>query len=284
MNNILLLTDFTELSEYAKNLAGKIAFGLNAQLHVLNVVEISSEVLLNENDELLSSMGSDNEELVKQKQDALVKMEEWKNNLPGSTITSVKFGQLLECAKNYIKNESIDLVVMGSHAIDGVKEKLSGSIAQQVILSNRVPVLSLKCNRDNLDFSDFLVTGDFASKERMNLEVLKSLQKVFNSKFHLLCINTKNKFRSTADSLERMREFAKRNELENVEFHIHNDNSVEEGILNFANNYDATHDLEIDIIAVEKKNKSTLEYWFTGCEAINFVNHVYRPIITYLSE
>lgn len=284
MNNILLLTDFTDLSEFAKNLSAKISFGLNAKLHVLNVVEVSSEVLLNDAGEILPGMGGDISSYEKQKKEAEAQIEDWKSNLPGSTQASVKYGQLTKCVSNYIKEEDIDLVIMGMHSISGLKEKLSGSVTQQVILDNRVPVLSLKCDRSDLDFSDFLITGDFESKQKMNFEVLRSLQKVFNSTFHLLCVNTKHKFKSTSESIKCMKEFAEMNGLENVEFHIHNDSSVEEGIMNFANNYDANHNLKIDIIAVEKKDKSTLEYWFTGCAAIDYVNHIYRPIITYLSE
>ena len=51
MNNILLLTDFSELSEYAKNLANKIVKGLNSQLHILSVVETPSEILVTDEGE-----------------------------------------------------------------------------------------------------------------------------------------------------------------------------------------------------------------------------------------
>lgn len=284
MNNILLLTDFSELSEYAKNLANKIVKGLNSQLHILSVVETPSEILVTDEGELQGGMSSETKGLISEKQEAIRKLEGWKQNLPVSTKSSVLFGELLYTIKHYIKNNNIDLVIMGTHGVTGLKEKFSGSVTQQVILNNRVPVLSLKCDRGDVDFSDFLITGDFESKEVMDFGVLKALQKVFNSKMHLLCVSTKSKFKSTANALEKMKGFAAINELENVEFHIHNDVSEEEGILNFSNNYDANHELNIDIVAVEKKDKSTLEHWFTGCAAIDYVNHIYRPIITYLTK
>jgi hypothetical protein len=100
----------------------------------------------------------------------------------------------------------------------------------------------------------------------------------------MLTVNTKAKFDITSEAMKKMSSFVELNKLDNVEYHIHSDVTVEDGIVNFANNYDANHDLDIDIIAVEKKNKSTLNYWFTGCDALNYVNHIYRPIITYLNK
>lgn len=282
--NILLLTDFSELSTFAKDLARKIAFNLSAQLHVMYVVQTSSEVLLDAEGNVKSGMGADVQDLLKEKDAALEEMQKWKADLPGSAESHVVFGDLHSSIKKEIKNHAIDLVVMGTHGVTGMAEKLSGSVTQEVILENRVPVLSVKCDRGAIDFTDFLIAGDFESDKEMNLELYKQLQKIFKSKIHLLWVNTKSKFTSTAKALKRMTAFAELNQLENISYHIHNDNSVEEGIMNFANNYDANHDLDIDIIAVEKKNKSTLEYWFTGCDAVNYVNHIYRPIVTYLTK
>lgn len=282
--NILLLTDFSELSTFAKDLARKIAFNLNAQLHVMYVVQTSSEVLLDAEGNIKSGMGADVQDLLKEKEAALEEMQKWKADLPGSAESHVVFGDLHSSIKKEIKNHAIDLVIMGTHGVTGMAEKLSGSVTQEVILENRVPVLSVKCDRGAIDFTDFLIAGDFESDKEMNLDLYKQLQKVFKSNIHLLWVNTKSKFTSTAKALKRMTAFAELNQLENISYHIHNDNSVEEGIMNFTNNYDANHDLDIDIIAVEKKNKSTLEYWFTGCDAVNYVNHIYRPIVTYLTK
>lgn len=284
MNNILLLTDFSDLSEYAKDLAGKIVLSLNAQLHVLSVVETPSEILVNDKGELSGGMGAETEGLLSEKKAVEKKLVSWRQDLPESTKSVVLFGELLHTVKKYVATQNIDLVIMGTHGVTGLKEKFSGSVTQQVILNNKVPVLSLKCERKEIDFSDFLITGDFTSKSVMNLDLLKALQEVFNSKMHLLCVSTKSKFKSTSKALEDMRAFVELNQLKNVEYHIHNDETIEEGIMNFSNNYDANHELNIDIVAVEKKNKSALEHWFMGCVAIDYVNHIYRPIITYLTK
>ena len=281
MNNILLLTDFSDLSEYARSLADKVAYFSGAQLHVLKVVDVPSEVEISKSGDLLDGMGNDTSLLIQEKENSEEKIKEWTSNLKSKVVTSVVYGRLLQTVSETIKALNVELVVMGTHGVTGMRELLSGSITEHVILKNKVPVLSLKCNRDNLDFSDFLITGDFEEGSTMNLEVLKGLQRVFNSTLHLLWVNTKSHFMTSSEAIEKMKKFAQNNQLQSTQYHIYNDKTIEEGIINFSNNYDTSHKLEIDIIAIEKKDKSQLGYVLTGCQATSFVNHIYRPLITY---
>ena len=281
MNNILLLTDFSDLSGYARSLADKVAYHSGAKLHILKIVDVPSEIEINSSGELGDGMGDDMHPLNEEKQKSEEQIVSWVEDLKSSTKTTVVYGRLLQTIHDYIEQNDIELVVMGTHGVSGMRELLSGSVTEHVILKNSVPVLSLKCQRDNIDFSDFLITGDFEEENTEHLELLKQLQKVFKSKMHLLWVNTKSRFCTTSEAMTRMKRFAQLNRLENVEFHIYNDKTIEDGIVNFSNNYDATHQLDIDIIAVEKKKKSQLGYMLTGCQATHFVNHIFRPIITY---
>lgn len=279
MNKILLLTDFSELSGFAKSLADKIAYHCGAKLNILKIVDVPLDIEINMSGELIPS-SREISWLEDQYKSAQESMTEWTNDLKAEYEASVIYGRIQQSISDTIASTNSELVVMGTHAVSGMKELLSGSIIENVILKNRVPVLSLKCDRENLAFKNFLITGDF-EQENMDLNILKSLQKVFNSTFHLLWVNTEKNFATSSESIEKMKKFAKLNHLQNVEFHIHNDKSVEDGIINFSENYDATHDVDIDIVAIEKKNKSQLGYIITGCQATSFVNHIYRPLITY---
>lgn len=281
MNDILLLTDFSELSGYARSLADKIAFHSVEKLHVLKIVDVPSDIEISKSGDNLEGLGNDTSSLIREREESESKMVEWVSDLKSKNSTSVIYGRLLQSVTEIIKKLDVSLVIMGTHGVSGMEELLSGSIVEHIILKNKVPVLSLKCDRESLDFSDFLITGDFEEAEQMNLDMLKVLQRVFTSKVHLLWVNTNSRFLTSSEAIERMKKFAQINQLENTHYHIYNDNSVEEGIINFSNNYDASHELDIDIIAVEKKNKSQLGYVLTGCQATSFVDHIFRPLITY---
>lgn len=283
MKNVLLLTDFSELSNYARDLSDKVTSSLDATLHVLKIIDVPSVVDVRSDNEIYSN-GIDLSSFERKHSESEAQMPVNIKGLKSKVIAKVVYGELLDRITKYVNENDIELVVMGTNEISGAKEMISGSLTQQIILNNRVPILSLKCDRGNIDFSDFLISGDFESTEEMNLDVIKGLQDVFNSTIHLLTVNTRTNFATTSESLKKMTKFVEINTLKNVKYHIHSDETTEEGIVNFANNYDANHDLDIDMIAVEKKNKSTLNYWFTGCDALNYVNHIYRPMITYLNR
>lgn len=281
MKNILYLTDFSEVSIYARTLADKIGHSTQAKLHVMKVVEVPYEVEISKEGELIGGMADDLSTIQQEREESEQQIAEWVSTLKSDVQTSVVYGRLLPSVHSYIEENEIDLVIMATHGASGLKEMLSGSVTEHIIKRNDVPVLSLKCNRDNMDFSDFLLTGEFEDEKIYNLEILKALQQVFDSTMHLLWVNTKSHFATTAEVMSKMRSFASTNALQNVQYHVYNDKSIEEGIINFSNNYDATHDLSIDIVAVEKEKKTPLGYILTGCQATDFVNHIFRPIITY---
>lgn len=281
LHNILLPTDFSELSSYAASLADKIAYSLGARLHLLKVVPVASDVYLSENGELSPDLSTDVSVLENEKLQSESQIIEFSKKLKSVTTSSVVYGQIVGSITEYAKNNKIDLIIMGTHGTSGLKEILTGSVTESVIKHCKTPVLSLKCSRENIDFSDILITGDFPAKSSADLELVKLLQQIFGTKLHLLWVNTKKEFLTSLEAIEKMKIFAAKNQLEKVLYHIHNDHSVEEGIMNFANSYDATHKLDIDLIAVEKKNKTELGYILSGCQAISLVNHVFRPIITY---
>ncbi len=283
MKNILLLTDFSDLSEYAKILSDKVGVNLGATLHVLKIIDVPSIVNVRSDYEIFSNE-YDTKFYQLEHELSLKRMPDLIKNLESKVKFSVVYGEMLNRITSYIEDNNIELVVMGTNEISSAKEMISGSLTQQIILNNKVPVLSLKCALGDVCFTNFLVTGDFESKEEMNFDVIKGLQKVFNSKIHLLTVNTRLNLGATSDSLKKMEKFVEINNLFNVEYHIHSYETTEDGIVNFANNYDENHDLDIDLIEVEKKNTSTVKYWFTGSDAINYVNHIYRPMITYLNK
>jgi hypothetical protein len=86
-----------------------------------------------------------------------------------------------------------------------------------------------------------LIIGGFDGGVIVNLDTLKPLQLVFKSTMNLLRVSTKKHFLSFREAIERMRTSATDNKLENTIFHIRNDKTLEDGIINFFNNYDLIH-------------------------------------------
>ena len=284
MKNILVPTDFSDLSLNAKNLANIIAKHTGAILHFIKVIQTSSDIALNHDGDLLDSCATDQTFLIEQKKEALAAMEDFTKDITQHKITKIGFGHVQQYITQYQQANNIDLVVMATHGVSGLKEFISGSVTEHVTLKSPVPVLSLKCDRSNIDFSDLMITGEFQALYSKDIEIIKMMQNVFKSKLHLLAVNTQKNYLTTSEWLKKMNVFTELHELNNPEYHIHNDKTLEDGIVNFCNNYDATHTLDLDIIAVQKNKKSDLGYLLTGCTATRLINHIYRPLITYQVE
>ena len=64
-------------------------------------------------------------------------------------ITNVLVGHTGRQILNYIKNENISLVVMGTHGKSGLGRVFFGSVAQRVVQSSKVPVMSVHPVRED---------------------------------------------------------------------------------------------------------------------------------------
>ena len=67
---------------------------------------------------------------------------------------------------------------------------------------------------------------------------------VFNSRIHLLKVNTPSNFESTVDAKQKVKSFISDFELSNKKIHIYSDVSVEKGIQNFS------QEINADLIAL----------------------------------
>ena len=64
--------------------------------------------------------------------------------------TAVMAGDPAEKILEYVKNNGIDMIVMGTHGRKGIERIIFGSVAEFVVKYSRVPVLTVKPNwREN---------------------------------------------------------------------------------------------------------------------------------------
>ena len=62
------------------------------------------------------------------------------------------------------------------------------------------------------------------------------------------------------------------------EFHIYNDDSVEQGVLNFAKK------IKADLIGIATHGRKGLSHFFNGSISEDLVNHAHSPVITFKLE
>lgn len=72
-----------------------------------------------------------------------------------------------------------------------------------------------------------------------------------------------------------MSNFVNDNKIDNYTFNLHNDHSVEKGILNFGKEINA------DAIAISTHGKRGVFYLFENSVSSGLANHAIRPVMTF---
>ena len=145
MNKILVPTDFSEQADNALRVASQLAKKYDAEIYLLHLLELP----LNQVDAMNSH--SDLPEAVFFMKLANKRFKEVlsKDYLEGVTVhETIEFHQAFEGIMETCKSKNIDLIVMGSHGVSGLKEMFIGSNTEKVVRSSEIPVLVIKNKHD----------------------------------------------------------------------------------------------------------------------------------------
>lgn len=143
MNKILVPTDGTEGTQMAAEFANKQAKAFSAEVHVLCVQEIAGGVQsgVSESQGFVPS----GEDTIEEYFDAVT------DNLdPDITVvrTTSKSSDVPSEIIEYVNENSIDHIVMGTSGKTGVKRVLLGSISEKVIRQSTTPVTTMRAEAE----------------------------------------------------------------------------------------------------------------------------------------
>jgi len=274
MKKILVPCDFSDPAVQAFKMAVEIANQSKGEVVLLNVVELP---VMHES--VLMPTLSFEEAFIKdmkthaEKNFAKMK-EKWAKE--GPMISSfVEFGGTTTTIRDFIKDKSIDLILMGTHGASGVKEFFIGSNTEKIVRTAGVPVMSIKkqVKLSSIKNIVFPTTGDM-NHEELILEV-KALQNLFKATLHILYVNTPSSFKRDLEIKPQLKAFAKRFMLKDYTLNVWNDFSEEEGLKNFV------YETKADMVAMATHGRRGLNHLMSGSIAEDAVNHINCPIWTY---
>lgn len=275
MKKILVPCDFSEQATSAFRFALDVAVQSKGEVHLINVVEVP--VL---HDSVLMPVIAFEEALFKElREKAEKKFQKMKEKYVPERMkleSKVIFGPVSRMLFDYIEENSIDLVVMGTKGASGVREVLIGSNAEKMVRNSPVPVIALKKYVKGMSIKNIVFpnTLDTENQEDLILKV-KALQNFFKAKLHIVWINTPTNFTRDTITIKRLNTFAKRFMLKDFTINIFNDPYEEAGVSNFAN------DIGADMIAMGTHGRKGIAHFLAGSVAEDVVNHVDCPIWTY---
>jgi nucleotide-binding universal stress UspA family protein len=272
MKRILVPTDFSPHAENALQVAAQIAKKNNSEILLLHLMEIPTQL----NDVLNRSAGIPEVILfIKKANETLLKLKE-KDFLKDIQVTEyVKFEKAFDGILSFSNENTVDLIVMGSHGVSGIEEVLAGSNTEKIVRLSDVPVLVIKKGTCELKGANFVFASDFSKEIKKPFKKMVEFSKIFDANLHLVMICTPNSFKPNALAEKIMNDFIVDFKITNYSMHIYNDVNIEKGIINFSANMNA------DLIGLCTHGRTGLAHFFTGSISEDLVNHAAKPIITF---
>lgn len=269
---ILIPTDFSVQAEFAYLMVKKLEEKTSIDIHFLHVLNVPDTVSMDSRGDIQTCGEIDVNFVVKQKEIAERNLENLKVLYGNHINVHLVLGKTTDAILDFSDSHGFDLIVMGTKGASGIKEILSGSEAQIIARRSKIPLLSLMCDRSDLQIQNVLLVHNFSNPKKEGMGLMHKLIKAFNTKVHFLQI-TSGKVESELGKVESdMKHFAELNGLVNYECHLINDKDVENGVVHYnqMNN--------MDIICIGTHGKGSL---FHQSATEKLINHLFKPIISF---
>lgn len=272
MKKILVPIDFSKPSEYAAKMAAKIATKTSATVYLIHLIELPSGVI-----DMASSSTFSIPESMLYLRKTKEKVLEFKNKFFSNKITVeyfIKLNNPFEGIQKYAKKIAADLIIMGSKGHSEFEEIIVGSNTEKMVRSSTTPVIVVKRDTKKFKFKEVVFASNFKKDNKVVFNKLLDFTKAFNSKIHLLKINTPAEFESTHQGKQKVKDFIKEYNIPNYTINIYNDTSVENGIINFS------REKKADLIALSTHGRSGISHLFTASVTKNLSKKALKPLFT----
>ncbi len=275
MKKILVPVDFSDTSDNAFDFAVQLAQKTNAELQLIHVIDVVDMVGMSPMGSGVSAVWLDNyvqESITKAKGKISTLLKQAPKGI--RIDTTVEVGNVMGTIRDAIKDNEVDLVVMGTKGASGMREVLIGSNAEKVVRYARCPIISIKRKTDINSIKNIVFGVNIEGAPERVVQKLKQLQAAFGATLHIVRINTPTGFERDRRVKKSLEQFATRYMLSDFTLNIYNEFFEDEGLIYFA------EEIGADMIAVATHSRTGLAHLLGGSIAEDLVNHVKRPVWT----
>ena len=200
MVNILVPTDFSELSNNATRFAIKIANKLNGTVTLVHVMKTVTAVRATMQERIQKI----EKELIQEATEKLEALEqEFARQAKFDQPIKLKIargpGKFEETLQKEAKKAHAGLIIMGTHGASGLKKVMMGSNTTAVIGSSTIPVMAIPKQGEFKGFRNVIYATNLKSAEK-ELKLLIPYVEKFNATLHLVHVT------SSGDKVEALEE------------------------------------------------------------------------------
>ena len=272
MRKILVPIDFSKTSEYAAKMAAKIAKKTGGSITLIHLIELPSEVV----DIDYGSRFSIPESML-----YLRKIKEKILNFKNSFFSEdmkvdyfIKLNNPFDGIRKYADKIDADLIIMGSKGHSKFEEIIIGSNTEKIVRTSKIPVIVVKRDSKKFSLKNLVFASNFKKDNKEVFIKFLDFANIFNSKIHLLRVNTPSQFENTFEAKQKMKDFIKEYNLLKYSINIYDDTSIEKGIINFS------REKKVDLIALSTHGRSGISHLFSRSVAKSLSEIALKPIFT----
>jgi nucleotide-binding universal stress UspA family protein len=275
MKNILVPCDFSACAVEAFQFARGIALKSKGEIHVLKAIDLPVMMVAGFDVQPYVYDPTLLRDLETDARDKFTKMLE-RFGADGLTIKfHVTYEPPTVSIRQFVKNNAIDLIVMGTKGSSGINEYLIGSTTEKVVQKSKVPVIAVRKAQGIDQIRKIIFPTTLRLDQHALIEKVKELQAFFGASLEVLWINTPMNFKTDLESKALLEDFARNYNLTNYHLHVRNDTIEEDAIAHF------THEIKGDMVAMATHGRRGLAHTLMGSVTEDVVNHLQCPIWTF---
>lgn len=193
----------------------------------------------------------------------------------GKKFSRVKFivvhGPATAMISDTAEDIKADLIVMGTHGAQGIKEFFVGSNTEKIVRFSKVPVFAIRKTMAVSSIKDIVMPTSLDLKQDDFIKQVKLLQGFFGATLHVLFLNTPFNFIRDHE----LKAYASHYKLTQCTLNIRNERYEPDGIISFVKEKKA------DMLAMATHGRKGLSHFLSGSITEDVVNHIKCPVWTY---
>ncbi|HET8963930.1 MAG TPA: universal stress protein [Chitinophagales bacterium] len=273
MKTILVPTDFSECANNALRVAAFVARKTGANINLLHVHEVpltgyqgSIEGTV---DDIPYMMG-----LLKATKAKIKKTLSLPFMKGIKVVHNIETGQICDHIIKAAEKYKVDLIIMGTHGVSGLKEAIIGSNAEKIVRNSSVPVITIKDNIIEPKVETIVYATDFSEEFELVFPEVEKIAKLLGAKLEIVKVVTRLQFETTKKSERIISKLKKKFKNSDFSASVYYDFNKQQGIRRFARSKKA------DMIALGTHGRHGLSHFFNGSIAEELVNHSSVPVLT----
>lgn len=186
-DTILVPTDGSEGAKAAARHGLNLANAFDSQVQFLSVVD---DRTYSSGLEGIDSEANDQREaLERQATNALQVLEELADETPSTYQTAVEHGAPHETILSYADEHDVDLISMGTHGRTGLDRYLLGSVAERVVRTSDIPVLTSQSEpEENSGYDRILIPTDGSDTATVAVDHGLTIAEQYDATIHVLSV------------------------------------------------------------------------------------------------